>query len=522
LVATIDRSEQPLRPGVFPLEIDRRRFLLASLGGVLAAGAAGGTIFEGRRLLFGSGEHRRYGQTVIRRRHAASDAPNVLLLGLDDCNDWLGFLNNHPGTKTPNLDALAARSLVFSAAYCAAPMCLPSRTANLFGLNPWETGIYDHSQPSRANYQRMTTVTPSVIDDIWAAGYDTYSAGKVFDGAELRRWTDYERIYPYVVGAAREDPAVRPDQFNPDWISPYDGKPIGSGKNFPANHVDFGPSGATPRQDPNSRGVAWIADHLAASHRRPFLLAFGSTTPHEPWRVPKQFFDMHPLEEVVVPDFGAKDLADLSAYARDDIIDAQGHIFKEMLRAGIWKRAVQAYQAAVSFADWQMGVALDALSHSRYADDTIVALWSDHGYHLGEKMHFEKFTLWERATRVPFLLHVPGRFDHHDEFSRPVTMMDMGPTLVELCGGTLHENNRGKSLLPTIADPTLADARPPIMTWLAGNHAVRRGPWRYIRYRTGDTELYDVHADPNELTNLSGHPKYAATIAQLDRYLPKP
>jgi arylsulfatase A-like enzyme len=505
--------------------MDRRTFLLASLGGVLAAGAAGGAVFEGRRLLSGGGggDVRKYGQTVLHRGHAASDAPNVLLLGMDDCNDWVGFLNNHPGTKTPNLDALAARSLVFTAAYCAAPMCLPSRTANLYGLNPWETQIYDHTPPSRAHYNQMKVVTPSVIDDIWAAGYDTLAAGKVFHGAETRRWTAYQGITAYSIGAQNEDSDTGHPQFNPNWVSPYDGKPLGSGKNFPASHVDFGPSGTTPQQDPNGRGVAWVTEHLAASHQRPFLLAFGSTTPHEPWRVPQQFFDMHPLEEVVVPDYGgAKDLDDLSAYARTKIIDAEGHIFQKILAAGIWKPAVQAYQAAVSFADWQIGVALDALSHSKYADDTIVTLWSDHGYHLGEKMHFEKFTLWERATRVPFLLHVPGRFDHHEEFSHPVSMMDMGPTLVELCGGTLHENNRGKSLLPAIADPTLADARPPIMTWLAGNHAVRQGPWRYIRYRTGDTELYNVLTDPNELTNLSGQPKHAATIAQLDRFLPKP
>jgi len=502
------------------MELDRRTFLKASLGGLVAAGVAGGA-FAGRSLLRDDAE-RRYGKTVLRRRDAASDAPNVLLLGMDDCNDWVGFLNNHPGTKTPNLDALAARSLVFPAAYCAAPMCLPSRTANLYGLNPWETQIYDHSPPSRMNYNRMKNVTPSVVDDIWAAGYDTFAAGKVFHGPEPRRWTSNQHIYPYVVGAEREDPGVLPEQFNPNWVSPYDHKPIGSGKNFPANGVDFGPSGTTPQQDPNGRGVAWITEHLAAPHRRPFLLAFGSTTPHEPWRVPQQFFDMHPLDEVVVPDFGVKDLSDLSAYGRTEIIDAEGHIFKAMLEAGIWKPAVQAYQAAVSFADWQMGGALDALSRSKYADDTVIALWSDHGYHLGEKMHFEKFTLWERATRVPFLLHVPGRFDHHQEFDRPVSMMDMGPTLVELCGGTLHENNRGMSLLPVIADPAKADARPPIMTWLAANHAVRRGPWRYIRYRTGDTELYNVHTDPNELTNLAADPKNAPIIAELDRFLPKP
>jgi arylsulfatase A-like enzyme len=202
------------------------------------------------------------------------------MLVLDDCNDWVGFLNNHPGTKTPNLDALAARSLVFAAAYCAAPMCLPARTANLFGRNPWETKIYNHSPQSFAYYDYMKAYTPSIIDDIWTTGYDTLAAGKVFHGSERKRWTSYQPIQGYAVGAARDESAKA--RFDPNWVSPYNGARIGDGKNFPSYEIDFGSSGTTPQQDPNGRGVAWITKQLAASHSRPFLLAFGSETPHEP------------------------------------------------------------------------------------------------------------------------------------------------------------------------------------------------------------------------------------------------
>jgi arylsulfatase A-like enzyme len=235
--------------------------------------------------------------------------------------------------------------------------------------------------------------------------------------------------------------------------------------------------------------------------------------------VPQKFFDLHPLESVVVPTVRPDDLEDLSAYARDRIIDPHGR-FELLQKSGLWEEAVQAYQAAISFADDRVGTVLDTLARSRYADDTAVVVWSDHGFHLGEKMHIEKFTLWERATRVPLVIHVPGRFDEHREFSRPVSLLDLAPTIAQLCGARLHAEQDGGSLLPLVADPEQADARPPISTWLSGNHAVRRGSWRYIRYRTGDAELYDHRSDPDEFQNLAGRPEYAAVEAELSSFLP--
>jgi arylsulfatase A-like enzyme len=501
--------------------MNRRTFLLGSLAGVAAAVGAGSVLSSVLSDDSGPGPTaiRRYGTTVLRRRKADPNSPNVLFMSIDDCNDWLGFLNNHPGTHTPNLDALARKSLVFTRAYCAAPMCLPSRTPVLFGRAPYRSHVYDHSDESFKRYQQLAQATSSLVDDLWAAGYETLGAGKVFHIGESDRWMKYRPTEHYVPGHVRRQ-LERAGRYDPDWVSPYDGQPIGRGERFNVSMIDFGPSGVAPHEEPDGESTQWVLRRLREDRQRPFFLALGLILPHEPWRLPKRFFDLHPLEEVVVPEFRPDDLQDLGVYARDRVVD-QSHRFEVLRASGLWEESVQAYQAAISFADDRLGRVLEELARSRYHDDTMIVLWSDHGYHLGEKLHIEKFTLWERATRVPLLLHVPGRFDRHQEFNRPVSLLDLGPTVADLAGVEIHAPHDGTSLLPLVAEPALADDHPPIMTWLSGNHAVRRGPWRYIRYRTGNVELYDHRTDPDEYDNLAGRPEYAATQTELDAFLPR-
>jgi arylsulfatase A-like enzyme len=505
--------------------MDRRSFLRGSLAAAAAATAAGGTLGLVRFFDSDGGktsEPRTYGSLELRRRRPASDAPNVLMLALDDCNDWLGFLNNHPGTYTPNLDALAAQSVVFTHAYTPAPMCLPARTAVMFGRHPFDTAIYDHTDPSQQRYRRFSGVTPSLVDEMWAAGYDAVGAGKIFNGAETARWAEYRTTEHYYDGWLRKNPDTPAYAHDPDWLSPYDGRPIGRGERFTAAMTDFGPSGRAPADEPDGEAAEWVRRHLRQPRRAPLFLAFGCFLPHVPWRVPQRFLDLHPLEQVVVPEFRPDDLDDLSAYARTEIIPKPTRAFELLQTSGLWEEAVQAYQAAISFVDDRVGQVLNELADGPLADDTIIVLWSDHGYHLGEKLHLHKFTLWERATRVPFLLHVPGRFDREARFDPPVSTIDLAPTLAELCGLEQRSPHAGESLLPLLKDPALADARPPICTWLAGNHAVRRGPWRYIRYNTGDIELYDHRDDPHEYVNLAGRPEHAAVEGELASFLPAP
>jgi arylsulfatase A-like enzyme len=396
-------------------------------------------------------------------------------------------------------------------------MCGPARTSIFFGTHPWMNGVYDHTAPSDKAYFKLVKSTPSFIDDYWAAGYHTIGSGKLYHGRPYDKWDVYKPTNWYISGYLRKNPNADPATYDPAWISPYTGKPIG--RDMPYTEIDFGPSGKTADHEPDGITTRWVQKQLEHIDQRPFVVGFGNYLPHEPWRIPKRFFDMHPLEDIVLPTVREDDLDDLPRYATEHIID-QLHQFRTIERHGLWKQAVQAYQAAITFADDRVGILLDTLAHSPFADDTIVVVISDHGFHLGEKMHIQKMTLWERATRVPFLLKVPGRFDHEQRFEPPISTMDLGPTLAELCDIPTRTPYVGKSLLPLIANPALADRRPPITTWLEGNHSVRRGPYRYIRYRTHETELYDHSVDPDEFTNIASDPAHRQLIAELDAFLP--
>ena len=492
--------------------VNRRSFLVKS--GLAALGAA--TAYFGWEA-FDKDEVRRYGDVTLRRAKPKSDMPNVLFLAVDDLNDWVGFLNNHPGTLTPNLDALASTSVVFTSAYCAAPVCRPARTALMFGRAPYKTGVYDNdTTASVASYNQMAKVTPALTDDFWAAGYDVIGAGKVYHGSEHRRWTKYFATPFYVSDRDRETSPI--DRYDPNWLSPYDGQPLGDGSRTTPAMIDFGVSGRSPDRDPDGQATTWVRARLADKHDRPFFLAQGFVEPHEPWRVPQKFFDLHPLDGVVVPPTVPHELEGVGTYARQTFIDPFGVL--ELLRKDhLLSKAIQAYQAAITFVDDRIGLLLHDLTSSRYANDTIVVLWSDNAYHLGEKLTIEKGTLWERATHVPFLISAPGLPARR--FEPAVSTLDVSPTIAELCGVRQHARDLdSESLLPRLANPGLADARPAITTWLADNHAVRLGPWRYIRYRTGETELYDHRTDPDEYTNLAGRADHTAVERKLAAYLP--
>jgi arylsulfatase A-like enzyme len=356
-----------------------------------------------------------------------------------------------------------------------------------------------------------------LVESFSAAGYRTLGAGKISHSL-IADWWDAWRETDYYVAPQARDVEGREGQFDPGWRSPYDGEPIGRGEHFTGAMLDWGPSGVSSTEQPDGVTSRWVCEQLRQEQPGPFFLAYGVTQPHTPWRVPQRFFDLHPLDEVVVPESRADDLDDLGDYVRDEIVIRSP--LAMLQRHGLWREAVQAYQAAISFADWCVGQVLDELAASPHAENTIVVLWSDHGYHLGEKLHWHKLALWERATRVPFLLHVPGQ-PATGRVAAPVSLLDVGPTLAELCGLELDPAHEGASLLRVLEDPGRAEDRPPITTWRPGNHSVRQGPYRYIRYETGDRELYDHRDDPGELRNLSGAASARSVMDDLEGFLPR-
>ena len=249
------------------------------------------------------------------------------------------------------------------------------------------------------------------------------------------------------------------------------------------------------------------------------FLACGFTRPHLPWYVPKKYFDMHPLDRVQLPLVREDDLDDVPAMGRKFARPDGDHA--RVTKANAWKKGVQAYLAAITFSDAMVGRVLRALETGPHANNTTVVLWSDHSWHLGEKLHWRKFTLWERSTRNILMFAAPGVTKPATVCNRTVSMMDIYPTLMDLAGLKAPGIQEGESLMSLLRNPQAPKQTPAVTTYLMGNHAIRTERWRYIRYKDGGEELYDRTKDPNEWTNLAGQPGMAAIKQDLSRWLPK-
>ena len=411
------------------------------------------------------------------------NGPNLLMISIEGLNDYVGFLGGYAGdAHTPNIDALAAGGRSFLHAQSAAALSLPSRAAALWSLSPGTTNITSTSTGDINRYAALVAdpsklTLPQVLAD---DGYHTVNTGIVFETAIPSMW---HTTHPYPELYHVHEP-VGPDRFA------Y--RPSAPGE----THAD---------QDT----ADWIAGRLAASYDRPFFIAAGFYQPHVPWVVPQWAFDLHPLDGVVLPDAPADDLDDVPP---PGVALADAPLFNHaaVVSAGTQKQVLQAYLAAMSHTDAMVGQVLDALANSPFADDTYVVLWSDHGFHLGEKQHYRKTTLWEPSTRIPLIVSGPGIST--GEFDRPVGLLDMAPTVLDLAGTSQPAGWEGQTLLGIT--PVQADARP-ARTHQGGHVTVRWRTWRYIRYANGSEELYDLEADPHEFTNLASNPTYAAIKAQL-------
>lgn len=423
--------------------------------------------------------------------------PNVLFISFDDLNHYVGFLGRHPDAHTPNLDRLAARGMVFERAYCQAPLCNPSRASLMTGMQPATTGVYGNRQPFRFSPVAGDAVT--LPQHFRHHGYHTSGSGKVYHGiyTDPVSWDDYapkrtQQTYP------EAQPPQKPH-------SGVDG----------LGNLDWGPLDVSDEQMGDYQSVSHCIEQLRRSHDRPFFLTCGFTRPHLPWYAPRRYFEQVDPQRVTLPTVPEDDLDDVPEPGRDMI---HHHLHQRLLETGKWSEALTAYLACLRFVDGQIGRLIEALDASEHADNTIIVLWADHGWHLGEKHHWKKFTLWEEATRVPLLIAAPGYKPGRCE--RPVGLVDLYPTLVELCGLPAREALEGRSLCPLLAEPGGRWEHGTITTYLRGNHAVRFGPWRYIRYADGSEELYDHRFDEMEWTNLAADPAYAKVKRELAAELP--
>jgi arylsulfatase A-like enzyme len=412
---------------------------------------------------------------------------NVLFIAVDDLNHWVGHLKRNPQTRTPNIDRLAARGVTFTRAYCAAPVCNPSRTALFSGLRPSTSGVYDNGTEPWPKIGDVVTLNAHFRK----AGYFVAAAGKMYHGGFERKgdWDDYAGG-----GGGKAEKA--------------DGGVGG---------IKFAPLNCEDRDLADWSIADYVIGQLAKKHDKPFFLGCGFHKPHMPWNVPKKWYDLFPLDSIELPPTQKDDLADIPPAGQKMANPGGDHA--AMLKSGRWKEAVQAYLAAVAYMDMNLGRVMDALDRSAHKDNTIVVFWGDHGWHLGEKEHWRKFALWEEATRAPFIWIAPG-VTKPGVCERTVDFMSIYPTLCDLAGLETPKHVEGPSIRKLLEDPAAAWDRPALTTHGFQNHAVRSEGWRYIRYADGGEELYDEAKDPFEWTNLAAKPELAERKAELAKFMP--
>jgi arylsulfatase A-like enzyme len=444
--------------------------------------------------------------------YAAAAQPNVVFLSCDDLNDWVGCLGGYPGVQTPNIDRLARRGVLFSDAHCATPLCNPSRTALLTGRRGDTTGIYNNEQYWRPALPDVVTLPQHFMQN----GYHVAGAGKVFHHVAgfnpPDQWHDFQ-LQEF------DDPWYRRAGWYP-WVKKIPappGHPFNGLDNFPGE-FDWG---VLPRKEAeygDIQAVEYGEKFLARKQEKPFFLALGLWHPHIPLFAPQSYFDLYPPEKVKLPVAPEDDLDDVPAMGKK-FAAARIEEHRRILREGKWKDAVRAYLACISFADAMVGRVVAALDQSAHARNTILVFWSDNGWHLGEKQHWHKSTLWQRSTHVPLIVSAPGMRAAGTARRQPVSLLDLYPTLVEVCGLSQRPGLEGTSLAPLLRDVN-AKRDPVVSTYLRGNHAVISERWRYIRYADGSEELYDRVKDPNEWKNLAGDSTLASVKQDLARRLP--
>lgn len=418
--------------------------------------------------------------------------PNILLLCIDDLNDWVGYTAAHPGVYTPNIDRLRAQSYSFNRAYCSVPVCIASRSSVLWGLRP-ETTKVDETEDQSAYWELIKSTTLHPLPYWFSkAGYETMSTGKVFHLAMgTKRFWDVFQIY-------KDTPVSYGDH---------------------GTFFDYGVLEAGEIH-PDQVAANFAIDQLKTPRSKPWFMAIGLSLPHVPWRLPQWAYDLHPLEKVVLPEVRDDDLADIPqdgvTLARYPAFTHEGKDYNQydiVRESGLWRQHVQAYLAACSHTDAIVGQILSALDAGQYGSNTAVVLWSDNGFHLGEKLHWHKMALWEQATRVPLLIRAPGLLEPGGGFDSPVSLLDLAPTLTDIAGIPRPAQFEGESLLGITAD--IARQRPAEMRW-GDAVSTRIGKWRWTRYPDGGEELYDLSVDPREYNNLLGKTgKHQGGIAAL-------
>ncbi len=443
--------------------------------------------------------------------------PNIVMIAIDDMNDWIGSWGGQ--AITPNIDKLAKEGRMFRNSFCIAPVCNPSRASLMTGQRPETTGLYENIGNFRDNPGGMERITiPQYLRNY---GYEAVAAGKIFHNPR----------------GAGEEPLERSDDIS--WDYQWRG-----GLGTPGHHLFLNEEGYAKWLDganldgvdsylrrfgvwgpiPHSKeecGDWQIADfgvqYLEKEHEKPFFLALGIFRPHSPQIAPRKYFDMYPPDQIDMPFIPHDEMDDIPEIAQTNWSTPFVNLVMEK---GEWKNAVQGYLASMSFADDCVGHFMNALDNSKYRDNTIVIFWSDHGFQLAHKQRWEKHTLWRQATRSPMIIRLPEGMMEPGVTLAPVSLLDIYPTIVDLLGNEQPDYLEGHSLVPLLENPDYPRKEPAVVTYRPGNHSVLFQNWNYIRYRDGSEELYDHDSDPGEFSNLALDPAYGAVLEKLGEWVP--
>lgn len=436
----------------------------------------------------------------------AAEHPNVLFISIDDLNDWVGVFGGHAEARTPQIDRLASEgSMIFQNAHCPGPVCGPSRSALLSGFMPHRTGIYGNSNNMLDSELVQTHAT--LPEYFSRHGYTTLSRGKIAHRHATARGTDAGHWMYDVWVQASGGMSVDPDSVTSRNRNLINGKPAPPSEYTARGGSEFawGVTRDGKDQTKDYLTAQWAAQQLQQHHDKPFFLAVGLSKPHLPFYSPREFWDLFPADGNYLPEIQESDF--------DDILLPNGNPAGRKTLDYLWleqnkllNEAARAYLACCSYADHCVGVILEGLRNSPHADNTVIVLWGDHGWHLGEKLRYRKAELWSESTRCPLVVRLPGMSGRQD-CHQAVNLIDLYPTLIELCRLPAKPNLDGKSFAALLQDPT-QQWEPTITIRGEGNVAVHDQRWNLIYRRNGVRELYDLRHDPMEWTNLFGQEGY--------------
>ncbi|WP_298365798.1 sulfatase [uncultured Lutibacter sp.] len=449
---------------------------------------------------------------------SAQKQPNVVFIAIDDINDWVGPLDGNKQAITPNMDKFTNEgAMVFKNAVCAAPICGPSRSAILSGFMPNRSGVYGNAQ--NMIYSELVKKNATLPEYFSKNGYHTMANGKIFHkhGAEFGTdfghwaWDEFARARRY-----EKDP-VNKKKYTASKAGIINGvkKSEFIGKK---SKLSWGPTTDSFEETVDYKVADWATKQLQKDFEKPFFMGVGFIKPHLPWVVPQEFFDMYDVDKIEAPIIPENDLDDILKPNGQKAFQPSGE-YKWIKKHGLEKEATRAYLANISYVDACLGVVMDALEKSGHADNTIVVIWGDHGWHLGEKQRYLKNTTWLEAVKTPLFVRLPG-MKKAEVVDQNVSLIDLYPTLVSLCG-LPEKNNLDGHDFSKILKKSNSKWEHPGVTITASGTSVLKGKWHYLLDLNGTEQLYNIEKDPMEWENLISNSKYRPILDELKKSVPK-